>query len=249
MYDLLLLDDYLTNVLVCVIIEPVFFKKAERSEIMKPNGLLKTMMASVLTLGMITNVIYYDNINKKENVVLDSELYEPVIYEGNLVSNDLVSTEDTSSETTEETVVEEEPVEERITVYEDMTMEELAEKLDRTLSSNLSGMGYTFASYSIELGVDPYLAVAIAMHETGCTWNCSKLTKECNNVGGQKGTGCGEYQSFESLDAGIYGFVANIKNKYVDYGLLTAEAMNPKYAEDPTWSSKVNNYIEKIRNS
>ena len=179
MYDLLLLDDYLTNVLVCVIIELVFFKKAERSEIMKPNGLLKTMMASVLTLGMITN----------------------------------------------------------------------AEKLDRTLSSDLSGMGYTFASYSIELGVDPYLAVAIAMHETGCTWNCSKLTKECNNVGGQKGTGCGEYQSFESLDAGIYGFVANIKNKYVDYGLLTAEAMNPKYAEDPTWSSKVNNYIEKIRNS
>ena len=74
---------------------------------MKPNGLLKTMMASVLTLGMITNVIYYDNINKKENVVLDSELYEPVIYEGNLVSNDLVSTEDTSNETTEETVVEE----------------------------------------------------------------------------------------------------------------------------------------------
>ena len=25
--------------------------------------------------------------------------------------------------------------------------------------------------------------------------------------------------------------------------------MNTKYAEDPTWSSKVNNYIEKIKNN
>ena len=37
--------------------------------------------------------------------------------------------------------------------------------------------------------------------------------------------------------------------KYVDYGLMTADEMNPKYAEDPTWSSKVNNYIEKIKNN
>ena len=54
---------------------------------------------------------------------------------------------------------------------------------------------------------------------------------------------------FETLEDGIYGFILNIKNKYVDYGLMTADEMNPKYAEDPTWSSKVNNYIEKIKNS
>ena len=47
---------------------------------------------------------------------------------------------------------------------------------------------------------------------------------------------------------GGYGFILNIKNKYVDYGLMTADEMNPKYAEDPTWSSKVNNYIENIKN-
>ena len=87
------------------------------------------------------------------------------------------------------------------------------------------------------------------MHETGCTWNCSYLAKTCNNVGGQKGSGCGEYQAFETLEDGIYGFILNIKNKYVDYGLMTADEMNPKYAEDPTWSSKVNNYIEKIKQS
>ena len=134
-------------------------------------------------------------------------------------------------------------------VYDNLTIEELTDKLNRTLSSDLSGKGESFAKYSIDLGVDPYLAVAIAMHETGCTWNCSYLAKTCNNVGGQKGSGCGEYQAFETLEDGIYGFILNIKNKYVDYGLMTADEMNPKYAEDPTWSSKVNNYIEKIKNN
>ena len=65
-------------------------------------------------------------------------------------------------------------------------MEELISKLNNILSSDLTDKGESFAKYSIELGVDPYLAVAIAMHETGCTWNCSYLAKTCNNVGGQK---------------------------------------------------------------
>ena len=72
-------------------------------------------------------------------------------------------------------------------VYEDMTLTELAMKLDRSLSSTVQGQGYLFASYSLEQGVDPYLAVAIMLHETGCGWECSSLVKSCNNVGGQKG--------------------------------------------------------------
>ena len=127
-------------------------------------------------------------------------------------------------------------------------MEELADKLNRTLSSDLTGMGYAYANYSIELGVDPYLAVAISMHETGCAWNCSYIAKTCNNIGGQKGSGCGEYAAFDTLEDGIYAFIANIKKNYVDYGLINAEQMNPKYAADPTWSSKVNSYIEQIKN-
>ena len=82
-----------------------------------------------------------------------------------------------------------------------------------------------------------------------CKWNCSYLAKVCNNIGGQKGSGCGEYAAFDTLEDGIYAFIANIKRNYVDYGLLNADQMNPKYAEDPTWSSKVNNYIEQIKNN
>jgi len=202
---------------------------------MKPSALVRVMMASLLTLGVITCFIYYSKTTLIEELVLADKLYDPVIYEGDLVSDEL----------TNEVIIE--PIKE--IVYDGLTMEELTVKLNNILSSNLTGTGEYYAKYSIELGVDPYLAVAISMHETGCRWNCSYLARVCNNVGGQKGTGCGSYKAYDTLEEGIYGFILNIKNKYVDYGLLTAEEMNPKYAEDPMWSSKVNKYIEKIKNS
>lgn len=192
-------------------------------------------MASILTLGVTSASMYYSNINKKNKIVLADTLMDPATINEEMVSDEIITTPEIK--------------EEKVIVYENMTYEELVDKLNRTLSSDLTGMGYAYATYSLELGVDPYLAVAISMHETGCTWNCSYLLKACNNVGGQKGEGCGEYKAYDTLEEGIYGFILNIKNKYVDYGLLTAEQMNPKYAEDPMWASKVNKYIEKIRNN
>ena len=134
-------------------------------------------------------------------------------------------------------------------VYDGMTVEELASKLDRSLKNELSGKGYLYASYCLEKGVDPYLAVAISLEETGCTWNCSKLVKTCNNVGGMKGKGCGSYGYFATLDDGIRAFIDNIYRNYVAYGLTTADTMNPKYAENPMWSTNVNAYIKKIKNN
>ena len=136
-------------------------------------------------------------------------------------------------------------------VYDGMTLEELAAKLDRFLASDLAGKGYLYASHSLEIGIDPYLAVAISMHETGCTWGCSRLVKECNNVGGQKGSpSCngGSYKAYATLDEGIIGFLDNIYYNYYRFGLTTAEAMNPKYAADTNWSKNVNKTIEKIKN-
>ena len=76
----------------------------------------------------------------------------------------------------------------RVIVYDGMTMSELTEKLNRSLKSTIAGKGDIFASYSLERGVDPYLAVSIMLLETGCNWSCSSLMRRCNNVGGQKGS-------------------------------------------------------------
>lgn len=134
-------------------------------------------------------------------------------------------------------------------VYDGMTIDELAAKLDRYLKDDLSGKGYLYATHSLKLGVDPYLSVAISMHETGCQWGCSKLLKNCNNVGGQKGQpNCqGTYKGYDTLDDGIRGFIDNIYNNYYKYGLTTPDEMNPKYAADPKWSYYVNKYIEQIK--
>lgn len=163
-------------------------------------------------------------------------------------------TEETEKTNTDNKDSEEDTLEEVVEikpeiVYDGMTLDELASKLDRSLKNELGGKGYLYASYSLEKGVDPYLAVAISLEETGCNWNCSNLVKTCNNVGGMKGYGCGSYGYFNTLDDGIKAFIDNISRNYVAYGLTTAELMNPKYAENPAWSGNVNNYINIIKNN
>ena len=64
-----------------------------------------------------------------------------------------------------------------------------------------------------------------------------------------KGSGCGSYGAFATLDDGIKAFIDNIYRNYVAYGLTTADTMNPKYAENPAWSTNVNRYITRIKNS
>lgn len=148
-----------------------------------------------------------------------------------------------------EAPVVEETLEEPI-VFDGLTLEELITKINKFLTSDLENKGELFVTYSLEKGVDPYLAVAISLHETGCKWGCSRLVKQCNNVGGQVGSpSCngGTYRSYETLDEGIKGFIDNLARNYINMGLTTPEEMNPKYAADKGWASKVNKYIEEIK--
>ena len=137
-------------------------------------------------------------------------------------------------------------------IYEGMTLDELALKLNNSLSSDLSGYGMSFAKYSTQYGVDPYLALAITLLETGCKWGCSSLVKQCNNVGGMKGAGSclgSSYATFASLDAGIEAMIKNLSYNYIQKGLVTPEQINTRYATSSTWAYKVNNYISAIRNA
>lgn len=130
-----------------------------------------------------------------------------------------------------------------------LSYDELVAKLNRSLNSTLAGKGDIFAKYATELGIDPYLAVAIVLHETGCKWQCSTLLRKCNNVGGMKGSpGCngGSYKAFSSLDEGIRAFMNNLYKNYYAQGLTTPEAIGPKYAASSTWASQVRAYMREI---
>ena len=138
----------------------------------------------------------------------------------------------------------------RVIVYDGMTISELSEKLNRSMKSTIAGKGELLANYTIEKGVDPYIALSIMLLETGCNWTCSSLTQKWNNVGGMKGApGCdgGSYKAFATIDEGIMKFVDNLANNYYAYGLTTPETMNKKYAESNEWAMKVNRYISQIK--
>ncbi len=139
----------------------------------------------------------------------------------------------------------------RVEVYDGMTKEELASKLNRNLKSTLSGYGTIFAEYSLNYEVDPYVALAIVLHETGCdSGRCSTLVSKCNNIGGMRGNrSCGSsgYGSFKTLNAGIEAFFKNLSDNYYKKGLNTIEKIGKKYAESKTWASRIRYYVEKIK--
>ncbi len=133
-------------------------------------------------------------------------------------------------------------------VWDNLTLEQLTDKLDRSLNSNLKGKGYIFANYTKETGLDPYLAVAIVLEESGCSYACSALVNSCNNVAGIKGNGsCNGYQGYSSLDEGIKSYLKYLYNDYYKKGLKTPEDINPIYAENADWAYKIRNYMDYVK--
>ena len=187
----------------------------------------------------MVNVINMSSANRETNV--------------EVVDMNLVNDNDSVEEITMEQAPQSVYIPPRVAVYEGMTLEELGEKINHSLgTTTLSGKGLLIASKCIELGVDPYIATAIMLHETGCPNNCSKLLIACNNVGGQKGSpncGNGSYKYYATLDDGIVGHIENLSRNYFAQGRNTIEAIAPKYAESTEWPGKITWFVGKIRES
>ena len=128
-------------------------------------------------------------------------------------------------------------------------IDDIAKKIEKYFNSTLNGKAYFVVEYSLSVGLDPYLAAAVMLQETGCYWNCSGLMKKCNNVAGNKGRpscGGGSYRKFNTLEDGIK-FAINKLNSYYKKGKKTPKQINPYYAESKTWHTKVENYMKKLK--
>lgn len=225
---------------------------------------LMSLTLVVLGITMISVALIIDDNSslKRKNVETESSNINVINMsssnrevEVQIIDNPGVSNNNTSNikELSMEQAPQAEYIPPRVEVYEGMTIEELSEKLNRSLgTSNLQGKGNVIATKCIELGVDPYVATAIMLHETGCRSKCSNLVVKCNNVGGQKGSpscGGGSYKYYASLDDGIVGHIENLYYRYYSKGLNTVEAIGPRYAESKTWVSKINWYVDLVRAS
>lgn len=220
-------------------------------------------VTSVVIFGVVLSIMLPNIINLNTSKNLETETPREIKTENTTsnINEVALATKDESGTPIPEPTPEPEPAPEPVpeptpqaepVVYDNMTLNELAEKLNRSLKSTLSGTGLSFAKYAIDMNIDPYLAVAIVLHETGCNGTCSKQVRECYNVGGMKGgPSCNgtSYKKFASLDEGIYSFMYNLKTNYYDKGLTTPEQMNKKYAASKAWAGKIHHYINKIRMS
>ena len=192
------------------------------------------------------NQVNNDNDDNKNEIVETStasmetnENNEMQINENSSINNDI----SISNSSTPDTQIIEEPI-----VYDGLTINQLNEKINKSLNSNVSGYGYLFGAYALEKGVDPYIATAIMLHETGCKWTCSYLVINNNNVGGIKGSS-GTYKTFDTLENGIKAYIDNLSNGYFSKGLNTPETIMRKYTgfENLNWLEKVNNYINDVK--
>ena len=220
-------------------------------------GMTFVVAIMMISVGMI--IQKEDSMSKiNTNVNISNFKIQNMAASANMIVKDTESKEDNTESTNlllTEVQMETAPasviIPPRIEVYEGMTLEELAAKLDRSLGNDLvAGKGTLIASECINKGVDPYVAVSILLHETGCKHSCSKLARSCNNFGGQKGSpGCngGAYKAYNSIDEGLVGFIDNLYRNYYSIGLSTVEQIGPKYAESNTWVSKINWYVSQVR--
>ena len=221
-------------------------------------GVIVSIAIPQINISNQTQKLETENTQKTETTTSSNEvaIATPTINESGtpVEETSVEQTKTTPQTTTPDPVVTEEPQESQAEpiVFDGLTLTELTEKLNRSLHSTLSNTGSSFANYAIEMGIDPYLAVAIVLHETGCNSSCSKQVRQCYNVGGMKGgPSCNgtSYKRFNSLDEGIYVFMSNLKKNYYDKGLNTPEKMNKKYAASTSWATKVHHYINKIKAS
>ncbi len=213
---------------------------------MKKLPSIKALVA-IMTI-LFVHILTTDKIDGNKTIY-NSEVYhmnasapESKLLNKKVVTNELLALNEDKREVVT-------PIEVPKVVYNGMTMEELGDKLEKSLKSTLKGYGNVFAEYSIKYEVDPYLALAIVLHETGCSsGKCSTLVRQCYNIGGMKGKpGCGgSYKRFQSMDEGIKAFYKNLSKNYYQKGLTTPESIGKKYAESESWPSRIRYYMNII---
>ena len=131
-------------------------------------------------------------------------------------------------------------------IFDGKTLTELTNQLNKSLKSNLTNTGYFFADYTRRTGMDPYLAVAISLEETGCSSvnGCASWAVSRNNWGGM--IGC----NFDTFDDGLNAYLNNLYNGYWSKGLTTPELVANKYnpANAFNYGQKIRRWMDVIKN-
>ena len=134
----------------------------------------------------------------------------------------------------------------------------IGKKIDLYLKQELEGYGELISKYSIVNEVNPYLIASMIIEESECDLECTPLVKLCNNVAkisynkdSLQEASCfgGNYQLFDSIDDSIKTYIKYIKTNFYDQELKTPNDMHKAYKKDVRWVFRVNQSMERIKNS
>lgn len=142
--------------------------------------------------------------------------------------------------------------------YQDEDATIIGKKIDNYLKNEMAGYGELISKYAISYEVNPYLVAAMIVENTSCDTNCSVLVKKCNNVSkdlynkddiGEASCFGGSYQKFNTLDDSIKNFIKYVKSNFYANELTTPGTIYKAYNKDVRWVFRVNEYMNKIKNS
>jgi hypothetical protein len=135
-------------------------------------------------------------------------------------------------------------------------LEQRTGPIGAVFEGGLAGKENVFQAAANKYGLDPALLMAIVMHETGK--GTSHAVRDLNNPGGifDPDTNWTTMKQFASIEEGIDYTARNLKENYIDKGLTSIEAIQPKYApqgaaNDPRglnkdWVPGVRHYYEQL---
>ena len=197
----------------------------------------------LIILVFLFNIIFVNAINTS-NILIDH--YNIVIKTNKqtLSNNNIIDELDVMLETD--------------LTYNNEDSDIIAKKINNYLKNELAGYGELISKYSIVNEVNPYLIAGMIIEDTSCDTNCSVLVKRCNNVSHDlyekdnlNEASCfgGSYQKFNTLDESIKSFIKYVKNNFYKNELTTPGTIYKTYKKDVRWAFRVNQNIDKIKNS
>ncbi|MBQ8471993.1 MAG: hypothetical protein IJ501_00650 [Bacilli bacterium] len=197
----------------------------------------------LIILVFLFNIIFVNAINTS-NILIDH--YNIVIKTNKqtLSNNNIIDELDVMLETD--------------LTYNNEDSDIIAKKINNYLKNELAGYGELISKYSIVNEVNPYLIAGMIIEDTSCDTNCSVLVKRCNNVSHDlyekdnlNEASCfgGSYQKFNTLDESIKSFIKYVKNNFYQNELTTPGTIYKTYKKDVRWAFRVNQNIDKIKNS
>jgi len=142
--------------------------------------------------------------------------------------------------------------------YEEVDAMTIANKINGSLKGELANYGELIAKYSIVNNVNPYLVAAMIIENSECEETCSILVTRCKNVGkllyhkdNMTESSCfgGYYQDYKTIDDSIKAYIKYIKNNFYDNELQTPIQIYKKYGKDVRWVFRLNNLMDRMKNS